>query len=73
MCACQVASECPTLCDPTLQPARLLGPWDSPDKNTAVSCCALFQGMFLTQDQTRIAYVYLHWQVGSLRQLVSKL
>ena len=32
-----------------LQPARLLCPWDSPDKNTRVDCCALLQGIFLTQ------------------------
>ena len=24
-------------------------PWDSPGKNTAVGCCALLQGIFLTQ------------------------
>ena len=38
----------------TLQPyglssARLLCPWDSPDKNTGVGCHALLQGIFLTQ------------------------
>ena len=27
-----------------LQPARLLCPWDSPDKNTGVGCRALLQG-----------------------------
>ena len=27
-----------------LHPARLLCPWDSPGKNTGVSCHALFQG-----------------------------
>ena len=32
-----------------LQPPRLLCPWDSPGKNTAVGCHALFQGIFLTQ------------------------
>ena len=32
-----------------LQPARLLCPWDFPDKNTRVGCHALFQGIFLTQ------------------------
>ena len=32
-----------------LRPARLLGPWDSPGKNTAVGCPALFQGTFPTQ------------------------
>ena len=28
-----------------LQPARLLCPWDSPGKNTGVSCHALLQGI----------------------------
>ena len=32
-----------------LEPARLLCPWDSPDKNTGVGCHALLQGIFLTQ------------------------
>ena len=32
-----------------LQPARLLCPWDSPEKNTRVGCHALFQGIFQTQ------------------------
>ena len=29
--------------------SRLLCPWDSPGKNTAVGCHALLQGIFLTQ------------------------
>ena len=32
-----------------LQPARLLCPWDSSDKNTGVDCHALLQRIFLTQ------------------------
>ena len=34
---------------PHEQPARLLCPWDSPDKNTGVGCHSLLQGIFLTQ------------------------
>ena len=30
-------------------PAKLLCPWDSPGKNTGVSCHALLQGIFPTQ------------------------
>ena len=30
-------------------PARLLGPWVSPGKNTGVGCCFFLQGIFLTQ------------------------
>ena len=32
-----------------LGPARLLCPWDFPDKNTGVGCHSLLQGIFLTQ------------------------
>ena len=32
-----------------LQFARLLGPWDSPGKNSGVGCYALLQVIFLTQ------------------------
>ena len=32
-----------------LQPARLLCPWNSPGKNTAVGCHVLLQGIYLTQ------------------------
>ena len=32
-----------------LEPARLLSPWDSPDKITRVGCCAHPQVIFLTQ------------------------
>ena len=38
---------CLTFCDPT--DCSLLCPWDSPGKSTGVGCCALFQGIFLTQ------------------------
>ena len=31
------------------QHASLLGPWDSPGKNTGVGCHALLQGIFQTQ------------------------
>ena len=31
------------------QPTRLLGPWDSPGKNTGMGCRFLLQGIFLTQ------------------------
>ena len=32
-----------------LKPSRLLGPWDSPGKNTGVGCHALLQGIFPNQ------------------------
>ena len=47
---CLVTESRLTLLSPCgLQPARLLCPWDSPGKNTAVNCYFLLQGIFLTQ------------------------
>jgi len=37
---------------------RLLCPWNSPGKNTGMGCHFLLQGIFLTQDQTRISWVF---------------
>ena len=45
---------------------RLLCPWDSPGKNTGVSCHALLQGTFPTQGLNLHLSHLLHWQVGSL-------
>ena len=39
------------------QPARLLCPWDSPGKNTGVSCLALLQGIFPIQGLKQVSYV----------------
>ena len=49
-----------------LQPTRLVCPWDSPGKNTAVGCHALLQGIFPTQSSNPHLLSILHWQVGSL-------
>ena len=46
-----------------LQPARLLCPWDFPDKSTGVDCPSLLQGIFLTQGSN---LHLLNWQAGSL-------
>ena len=40
---------CLTVSSYRLQPARLLCPWDSPGKNTAVGCHDFLQGIFPTQ------------------------
>ena len=46
-----VAQSCPALCDPMdYMPARLLCPWNSPDKNTGVGCHSLLQGIFPSQE-----------------------
>ena len=49
-----------------LYPIRLLCPWDSPGKNTNMSCHALLQTIFLTQGSNLRLLRLLRWQVGSL-------
>ena len=48
---CLVGQSCTTLCDPVncMEPTRLLCPWDSPGKSTAVGCHAFLQGIVPTQ------------------------
>ena len=58
LCACLLAKLCPTL-----QPTRLLYPWDFPGKNTGVCCHFLLQGIFPNQGSN---LHLLPWQVGSL-------
>ena len=69
-----------TLCDPTgYNPARLLCPWNSSDKNTGVGCHSPFQGIFLSQGLNhglpqcrQIPYHWSHWpSYGVPRYLVS--
>ena len=47
-------------------PLRLLCPRESPGENTAVGCCVLLQGIFLTQGLNSHLLSLLHWQVDSL-------
>ena len=47
----------------TVEPTRLLCPWDSPGKETRVGCHALLQGIFLTQG---LNLHLLHQQAVSL-------
>ena len=62
VCLCSVMSDSlrPAW---TLQPSRLLCPWDSPGKNTGVGCHDLLQGIFPAQGLNQH---HLHWQVDSL-------
>ena len=60
--ACTHAQSCLTLCDP----ARLLCPWNFPDRNTGAGCHFLLQGSFLTQGSNPSLLRLLHWQAGSL-------
>ena len=45
-----------------LEPARLLCPWDTPDKNTGVGCHAVLQGIFLTQESDLHLLRLLHYR-----------
>ena len=56
---------CLTLCN-LMEPARLLCPWESLNKNTGVGCHALLQEIFLTQGSNFYLLHLLHWQMGSL-------
>ena len=49
-----------------MEPARLLCPWDSPDKNTGVGGHALLQGIFQTQGSNPYLFCLLHWEACSL-------
>ena len=48
------------------QGPRLPCPWNSPGKNTGVSCYALLQGIFPIQEKNRCFFCLLNWQAGSL-------
>ena len=66
MCAKSLQS-CPTLCvTPGTVAPRLLCPWDSPSKNTGVSCHFLLQGTFPTQGSNPLLLCLLQWQAVSL-------
>ena len=65
VCVYEVASVVSDALRPTgQQPARLLCPWDSPGKNTGVSCHALLQGIFPTQGSNpHVDGSCIGWQV----------
>ena len=56
---CWVTKSYPTLCCPMdcIQPTRLLCPWDFLSKNTGVGCHILLQGIFLTNNRTRLSCI----------------
>ena len=59
MCAHSVLMACSVVSDSlqpyVLQPARLLGQWDFPGKNTGVGCHFLHRGSSQPRDRTRIS------------------
>ena len=50
----------------SLQPARLLCPWNSPGKNTRVGSHSPLQGIFQIQELNLCLLHLLHWQAGPL-------
>ena len=59
VCVCSAAQSCTTFCDSTF----LLYPWNSPGKNTGVSCHFLLQGIIPPQASN---LCFLHWQADTL-------
>ena len=55
VCVCSAASVVSDSLRPHGPPSRLLCPWNSPGKNTGASCHSLLQGIFPTQDGSRIS------------------
>ena len=62
--ACLVVSD--SLWPHGWQPARLLCPWDFPNKNTGVGCHFLLQEISLTQESNPCLLCFLHWQENSV-------
>ena len=62
--SCSVMSD--SLRTHGLQPARLLLPWVSLDKNTGVGCHSFSRGIFPTQGLNLHLLCLLHWQSDSL-------
>ena len=60
------AQSCLTLCDP-LDCSRpgCSCPWDFSGEDTGVGCCALLQGIFLTQGWNMRVLCLPHWQADS--------
>ena len=51
----------------SLRPHGLYSPWNSPDQNTGVGSLSLLQGIFPTQDQTRVSCIvggfFTNWAI----------
>ena len=47
---------------PWTTPTRFFCPWSFPGRNTGVSCHALLQGIFPTQESNRLLLCLMYWQ-----------
>ena len=71
-CACVLSCSAMSLLRPHgLWPARLLCPWESPGKNSAVGCHSFLQWFFLTQgsDSLLLSHQGSPLKSGSLAKL----
>ena len=59
------AQSCLTLSN-SMEPIRLLCPWDFPGKNNGMGCHFLLKGIFSTQGLNLCLLHLLHWQVDSV-------
>ena len=50
-------SESLSVMSDSLQPYGLLGPWDSPGKNTRVGCHFLLQQILPPRDRTQVSHI----------------
>ena len=71
VCACVLSCfSCVRLV--TLWTVGLLSPWDSPGKNTRVSCHALLQGIFQNQE-SNLSLLHCRWFLNGLSHQESPL
>ena len=65
LCVCVCACVCVQSCL-TLEPTRLLCPWNSPGKDSGVGCHFLLHVNFTTQGSNLYLLHLLHWQASGL-------
>ena len=65
LCVCVCACVCVQSCL-TLEPTRLLCPWNSPGKDSGVDCHFLLHVNFTTQGSNLYLLHLLHWQASGL-------
>ena len=74
--ACTHMLRCLTLRN-TMEPTRLLCPWNSPGKNTGASCHFLLQGIFPTQRLNlgllHIRQMFYLWVTGEALNIIVRL
>ena len=71
MCQCCAVLSCSVMSD-SLRPQRLLCPWDSPGKNTGVSCHYPSRGSSQPRDRTQVSCIaggfFITWAIREAHQ-----